>query len=273
MNGLIEYGFSEKQAKVYIAALKLWAAPGWTIARQSWIQRATAYAILNDFIREWVVRKITRKWLMYFSVVEPEGLLYVLEDKIWKFKTLVPMLKWISESIWSKPQIQYLEWLEWLKQMFSDFTTTDTEDSMRAILWNMKYNNDKLMAASTDYRNFREKTWMVFKRIITYHNADPVKEKQEDKLFNRQTCIVQDMPFDIRADISIYWPGKCAIIFFDDAQSPHIILIKSKEVYELMRGLFEYIWTKENMWSTPIKTTKSIKKSTPKKKIAIKKKK
>lgn len=266
ITGLIEYGFSEKQAKVYIAALKLWAAPWWTIARQSWIQRATAYAILNDFIREWVVRKLTRKWLLYFSVVEPEWLLYVLEDKTTKFKTLVPMLKSISESIWSKPQIQYLEWLEWLKQMFNDFTTTDIEDGMRAILGNMKYNNDKLMQASTEYRKFREKTWMMFKRIITYHNANPEVEKKEDILYNRQTCIVQDMPFDIRADISIYWPGKCAIIFFDDSQSPHIILIKSKEVYELMRWLFEYIWTKEGIAAEPKKDSKKKVSSVKKKK-------
>jgi hypothetical protein len=60
--------------------------------------------------------------------------------------------------------------------MFNDFTTTNPNDPMRAILGNMKYNNDKLMAASEDYRLFREKKKMLFKRIITAHNADPLIE-------------------------------------------------------------------------------------------------
>jgi hypothetical protein len=43
-------------------------------------------------------------------------------------------------------------------------------------------------------------------------------------------------------------------------------LIKSKEVYELMRWLFEYIWTKENMWSVHKKSSKiTTKKSLQKK--------
>jgi ABC-type phosphate transport system ATPase subunit len=88
--------------------------------------------------------------------------------------------------------------------MFDDFIKTDVEDGMRAILGNMKYNNDKLMQASTEYRRFREKTGMVFKRIITYHNANAELEKKEDVLWNRVTCIVNDFPFDIKADISIY---------------------------------------------------------------------
>jgi hypothetical protein len=100
---------------------------------------------------------------------------------------------------------------------------------------------------------------MLFKRIITAHNADPLIEATWDKTWNRETCIVKDFPFDIKADISIYGPWKCAIIFFDDAQYPHILLIKSKEVYELMLGLFEYIWTKEFMQDNTSFTSKSRK--------------
>lgn len=70
---------------------------------------------------------------------------------------------------------------------------------------------------------------------MTQHNANAETIQKEDKAFNRETCVIKEFPFDIKADINIYGPGKCAIIFFDDDHYAHVILIKSMEVYELMR--------------------------------------
>jgi sugar-specific transcriptional regulator TrmB len=272
LHGLLEYGFSEKQAAVYLAALKLWAAPWWTIARHSGIQRATTYSILHDFIRDGVVRKITRKWLLYFSVIEPQWLLASLEKKTAAFTSILPALQGLSQTIGSKPQIQYLEWTEWLKQFFDDLMTTDTREPMRAIIGNMKYHGDKLWVVSQEYQEFRKKKKMPLHRIITQHNIDLQEIREKDLVLNRITTIVPDFPIDIKADITIYGPHKCAIMFFDDNGSAHIILIKSEDFYNLALGLFLYIQSKNTPVATSHTKTKRSLSPTKKTKPATKKK-
>ena len=49
---LQQYGFSEKEAKVYLASLELGTAPGSTIARHAGEKRVTVYAILKEFVKE-----------------------------------------------------------------------------------------------------------------------------------------------------------------------------------------------------------------------------
>jgi sugar-specific transcriptional regulator TrmB len=45
---LQNYGFSDKEAKVYLMALELGSSPASTIARQTGIKRVTVYSILKD---------------------------------------------------------------------------------------------------------------------------------------------------------------------------------------------------------------------------------
>ena len=42
------YGFSDKEAKIYLVALELGSSPASAIARNSGIKRVTAYTILKD---------------------------------------------------------------------------------------------------------------------------------------------------------------------------------------------------------------------------------
>ena len=242
---LIQYGLSEKEAKIYVATLSLWSAPAGTIARHSWVTRVTTYTILSELQKKWIVHKIKRKGLYYFSVIEPAGLLHALQTKLEWLQELLPTFAMLTQAIGNKPQIQYLEGKDWLKQMFTDFMTLDTSQPMKAILGNTKFHNDQLLRASQEYRKYMAKEKFLFKRILTHHDVDVTKTLHEDNLYHRETRLIQDFPINIQADISIYAPHSCAIIFFDDHKYAHIILIKSPKVFELFDGLFEYIRDRE----------------------------
>jgi sugar-specific transcriptional regulator TrmB len=49
---LQQYGFTEKEAKVYLACLQLGSAPGSTIARYASEKRVTVYTILKELVKK-----------------------------------------------------------------------------------------------------------------------------------------------------------------------------------------------------------------------------
>ncbi len=49
---LQKYGFSEKEAKVYLASLQLGSAPGSTIARHAGEKRVTVYSLLKELTKK-----------------------------------------------------------------------------------------------------------------------------------------------------------------------------------------------------------------------------
>ena len=239
------YGFSDKEAKVYLVALELGSSPASTIARQTGIKRVTVYTILKDLKNKWIVNILERKDISYFSVVSPKILLDLLEQKYLEFKDKAPELLALVEKIWTAPKITYLEWVWWLEKLFADFAST--KDNMRVILWTPKKHKKSFSSHVWRYRMMRKKRWLISQRIVTADDTDIKKEKNDDKKYWRKTLVVKDFPFSINADINIYWPGKISILFFDKYDIPHAIIIENNEVYNTLLGIFEYIW-KLNTW-------------------------
>ncbi len=252
LSGLQEYWLSKKAAQVYITVLKLGAAPWATIARQSWLNRVTVYAILTDLIEKWIAAKLKRKWIFFFSVIDPEGLLQVLVKKTKTLEGLLPAFAMIAQSIGEKPQIQYLEWEEGYKKMFVDFMTMT--DGIRAFIWSYTRQWKFINVVGQEFKEWRIANNFSTKQLI-------VDEEYARNRWNKSTLIdsvmysipeeykemivIKNFPSNFEADINIYWPHKVAIAFFDDNNYPHVVLIKSKQLYEFMVWIFEYIWQSE----------------------------
>lgn len=242
---LQSYGFSDKEAKVYLVALELWSSPASTIARQTGLKRVTVYTILKELKNKWIVNSLERKDTTYFSVVSPKILLDMLEQKFLAFKEKAPELLAIVEKIWTAPKIKYLEWVWWLENLFADFASSNQD--MRVILWTPPKHKKSFSKYTWPYRLLRKKKWFISRRIVTAEDIDIKKEKTDDKKYGRKTLVVKDFPLSIHADINIYWPGKISILFFDKNDIPHAIVIENNEVYNTLVGIFEYIW-KINTW-------------------------
>ena len=78
-------------------------------------------------------------------------------------------------------------------------------------------------------------------RILSHHNVDPKQEKLDDKTFGRKTVIIDDFPFDIKADINIFGPNKVSFLFFEN-NIPKAVVITSEHMYNCLNAIFDYIW-------------------------------
>ncbi len=230
---------SEKEAKIYLTVLELWSAPASTVARHAEEKRTTVYALLKKLTWEWTIQELKRKDISFFSVVSPELLLKHIESKTEWFKEIVPLLLELSSTKWSKPKVTYLEWSSWLEKLFQDFANSTVD--MRSILWTPKYFDEKLLQHVWVYRRARKKNKLKTYRILSQHNTNIQELKDKDKEHNRESKLIDKLPFDINADINLYWPNKISFLFFDWSNTPHVLIIENQNMYQSIYSLFEFI--------------------------------
>jgi sugar-specific transcriptional regulator TrmB len=95
---LYTYGFSDKEAKIYLILLELGTSPASTIARRSEIKRVTTYTVLEEMEKkEMVVCSIVDK-IKYYSPVHPEVLLKQTEEKYTLLKNTLPSFLQLMDS-------------------------------------------------------------------------------------------------------------------------------------------------------------------------------
>ena len=78
---LRETGFSQNEAKVYLALLELGSSNVGKIAAKSEVHRTNVYDALNGLSKKGLVSSITKGKITYFEVLDPEGLLNLVRDK------------------------------------------------------------------------------------------------------------------------------------------------------------------------------------------------
>lgn len=240
---LQNYGFSEKESKVYLTILELGTSIASTIARRSEIKRVNVYSILDDMKQKWIVNETTKDDMKYYSVISPDILLVQLEQKYNSFKEKLPEIFALADKFCKdKTKIQYFEWVIGLRKVFDDFTNTTV--SNKSFLWSIKEPkvHDILLDLAKEYVKKRVKNKIHFQRILsTTWEVDIKQEKKRDKEYFRETVVIRDLPHQIKADITLYWPNKVAFIMREETK-PYAIVIYNEKMYESVLAIFDYIW-------------------------------
>ncbi len=242
---LQKYGFSEKEAKVYLACLQLGSAPGSTIARHTGEKRVTVYSLLIELTKKWYVQAVTRNGVKYFSAISPEFLMKQLDEKHAFFQEKLPELLALSGKIGNKTKVQFFEGPGGLKALFDEFSKTTID--MKVMLTTRRTDKESklLVTPSANYRKMRKQKWLISRRIVDSSiRTNAKKEKVDDKLYNRKTIMVKNHPLSLNADVNIFWPGYVSFLFFEN-EIPHALLIQSDVVFQTFNDIFEYIWSNE----------------------------
>lgn len=239
---LQNYGFSEKEAKVYLTVLELGTSIASTIARRSEIKRVTVYTILDDLKKKGIVNETTKDDVKYYSVISPDILLKQLEQKYESFKEKVPELLSLANKFWNKPKIQFFEWLEGMKKMYSELLTSK-EHIIRSFL-----GSHEAHPILRDYLNEH----FVPQRVKHKIKAKVICSTSEDnKLYHKQNKknlidlkFIKDDLFDLSCGIDIYAGNKVSIVLFNQEEMSWLILT-SKKFHDTLASIFDFIWMKE----------------------------
>lgn len=109
ITSLQTYGFSDKEARIYLTCLELGSSLASTIARRAEINRGTAYSILEDFKRKGIANESIKDELKYFSVLSPELLFKREEERYENMKSKLPDLMAVTSKYGIRPRTQFFE--------------------------------------------------------------------------------------------------------------------------------------------------------------------
>ncbi len=238
IHSLQTYGFSDKEARIYLTCLELWSSLASTIARRAEINRGTAYSILEDFKRRGIVSENTKDELKYFSVLSPEALFRREEEKYEKMKSSLPNLLAIADKFGNRPRTQFFEWFEGIKKVFEEVLAagkTMTEPYLSFVGTNeMDQRVEDYI--SKEFIPQRAKIKIKTKAIMSQNTSKYIEYHKKT-----YTTVLVDKPlFDLGNEIVVYGDNKVAILMYDTAEMSWLT-IESQTLHDGLTSLFTLI--------------------------------
>jgi len=232
------YGFSDKEAKIYLTTLELGSSIVSTIARRSEIKRVTVYALLNDMKRKWWVNEITKDEIKYYSVIGPDLLWKQLEQKCDIFKEKIPELLSIADKFGNKPKIQFFEWATWLKHLYNELLKN--KEPLFAFLSDDDIAPELQKYLNTTFVVQRKKQGIHSSVIVrdTSANKQYLQSVKNDKLTDVR--LVKDDLAGIEWELILFWEDKIACALYA-SQELMWYTIQSKQLYTSLKSIFMFM--------------------------------
>lgn len=95
---LSEFGFSEREAKIYLAILSLPEATIAAIVRKCKEKRSTVYSVVKELVRKNFVSEVSKNKVLSYKAVEPSRILDAFEERSALFKSLLPLFSVYMEK-------------------------------------------------------------------------------------------------------------------------------------------------------------------------------
>jgi HTH-type transcriptional regulator, sugar sensing transcriptional regulator len=234
-------GLSDKEAKVYVAALFLGASPVQRIAEQADVNRATAYVILEQLCAMGLVSQSTEGKKTVFIAEGPAALERFLERqeqelqlKRSELKQLLPELEQSHRAPeQDAPVVRFYKGIEG-SEAASEYLRKTVEPG--AEIYSLS-NTDQIEKLSPDTMKANPKRRLK-KRISSklLYSWSRGEIKSDPKLLRE----AQKVDRDVSAEVNMY-PERASFITYKGKESVAVV-IENKEIVGALRQLFELAW-------------------------------
>jgi sugar-specific transcriptional regulator TrmB len=238
---LINLGFGDKEAQVYLSLLELGPSTTTDIARHAKINRTTAYPILESLAKDGLINFVGETRIQKFVAENPQKVISFLENKVRqdeenlkKAQSLLPELLSVY-SFKQKPKVKYYEGIDQVREAFEDTLNAKGEILAYAV------GTDMFDALGEGYFEsyFKRRTEKGIRvRVIAPDDSDSraVIKNNESEL--RESMLVPSDKFYFSIETNIYnntimmasWLEKFAVI------------IESAEIANFHKKMFELAW-------------------------------
>ncbi len=235
---LMKYGLSEKEARVYLALLKIGPATVNQIAESADLVRTTTYDILKKLREEGIVASMDKNNIRHFEAADPEKLIQVLDERKKYVEQILSDLKQLKTVVPDMPRSEIFEGKHGLKTVFQILLTQKKQ------LY--AYSNNAAMLKLLPYfgPSFikdRVKAKIPIKIISEESKTTTTLLKNKDKSEFRETRTIKDFN---KILINQYMTDDVVAILGTRADEPIGIVIHHKDFARAQRIIFEQLWEK-----------------------------
>lgn len=236
---LIRLGLSEKEAKVYLAALELGSAPAAKIAGRAQINRPTTYVILEKLAQLGLVTSYDKSKIQYFTPEDPEQLRRLIEqeqlelkDRQRELQDHLPELKALAAKT-DRPRVLVYD----SSEAAGDYFYTNLREGERIYGFT---DLDVLAASGED----KEETDLRLKKkistqVIYTRNQGPVDNATDPQELREAKFIAREkFPFNS----VITTAPEAGVIFMANSRSKTTVVIENSELAQSLKAIFDLLW-------------------------------
>lgn len=244
---LVDFGFTEKEAKIYVALLGLEVATANEIALKTEINRSSTYVVLEALKKQGYVNMTVDKFVKQYVATPPDVLLHLAEKRAEKqesikktIENILPDLRALHKDTKHKPKVMVYEGNNNLRALFSkeSFNVNDEWRTYEDVSEVDKYlpgyikedclvrkgKGVKLRAISPDTRNCRE----TVDRYKKMGSSDKILLIPLDKFKSPKHSI----------DFYVFGDE----VSFSSLQESFAIVIKHQEIADTLKNIFDLAW-------------------------------
>lgn len=252
-NILEQIGINEKEAKVYLACLRLGPSPVRRIAEETGVNRGTCYDLLRALMEKGLVSYYHQDKHKYFVAEDPSNLTELVSEQEKKLektrqdlKEIIPELKSIYDNAEDKPVVKYYEGLRGVKTILQDVLNSFTEEKQKEYFVYSAANIRRfLFRAYPDFtkRRIRAK---IRVRAIAIGSGGRLcgLDQRRWLLLNSVKSISQGTPRSQKSSPTyiLIYQNKTALISVGRDKNPHGVIIEDEGIYQTQVLLFEKLW-------------------------------
>lgn len=243
-SNLTDFGLTEKEAKVYLAALELGSDSVQNIAKQANLKRPTVYLIIQELMKRGLLsEKPTHRGSIYIAE-NPEKILAMSQERQNALKNALPFLRAMYNVEKGKPQVRVYEGIEGMRQVYLDVMWKSKSDilffsSIKKVNQAVPDLLDLWLKDVSGQQKSERKT----KEFI---NPDPediaygLKTEAVNK--NHEVRVIpKNFPYKFVGTDNAIFEDKIMMVSFEGKLFTTVI--QSEVIANTMRALFEMAWT------------------------------
>ncbi|MFA7309401.1 MAG: helix-turn-helix domain-containing protein [Candidatus Paceibacterota bacterium] len=238
---LEDLGLSEKEAKVYLAALEIGRATADQLAKHAKIVRPTAYVQLDSLMKKGLMSTYEEGKKTYFAPESPELLKRLLMRQQERLRTkeneltnLLPELLRQYESAGERPVVRFFPGKEGITVTREEALTTKE----KKVLTVFSYDHLRKVFSEKELDDYSEKRRKLGIHSRGIHLHKPYFSKAGlDELTERRFLSPEALPLTI--DITIF-DDKTALRSLEG--SLFGVIIESKQIASNMKMIFNFLW-------------------------------
>ncbi len=228
---LIDYGLSEKEAKIYVLCIKTGEVTANRLIELSRIPRGTVYDLLERLRIRGLITSVIKNKTTVFSANDPGVLAKNLEEKKTNIERVIPRLRMLNQTITKPITLEVFEGFVGIKKIVDDILNTCNE---LLIMANEKNARDILKHHPENFRIKRLERKIKIKNIL--EESEIARQLKEDNYSQvRHIKVLKDSK-----EVLIIYNTVTAHMLMGDPITT--IKITSQEYTKTQRILFENLW-------------------------------
>lgn len=239
---LLNFGLSEKEASVYLAALEMGPSPVQDISHKAKVNRATTYVMIESLTSRGLMSTYVKGKKRFYAAETPDRLRTILrlqqkelEEKENELKEVLPMLMALYNAEGEKPQIRYLEGMEGIHTVRESLGRLEGE-FIQIVPYDDIMSFKEIVAKQAEHLNEVLDSQASYRALLVM--KDP-KIESVPKAPNGEARVVPADKFPIHAEITV---RSNHILLYSYRSTILSVVIISQEIADTIRALFEMAW-------------------------------